>query len=77
MRGTFMENLVCDVKKGLFSEYQNASEAYSAAILKLTRNLIGASKAEYDKLRATTEQARKRTRDAKDGLEAHTQEHGC
>jgi len=72
-----MDNPVCDVKTGLFLEYQSASEAYSAAISKLSRKAFEASKAEYEKLRLTAEHARKQTRKAKDGLLAHTQHHGC
>jgi hypothetical protein len=72
-----MDNPVCDLKTSLFLEYQTASEAYSAAIFKLSRKAIGASTAEYERLRLTAEYARKRTRKAKDGLIAHTQNHGC
>jgi hypothetical protein len=72
-----MENPVCDLKTCLFLEYQTASEAYSAAIFKLSRKGVGASQAEYERLRLMAEQARKRTRKAKEGLLAHTQHHGC
>jgi hypothetical protein len=72
-----MQNPVCHVKTSLFREYQTESEAYSAAVSKLTHKVAGASKIEYERLRFTAEQARKRTRRAKDELHAHTQEHGC
>ena len=72
-----MNNPVCDIKTGLFLEYKRRSEAYSAALSKLSHQVAGASKVEYEKLRFVTEQARNRTREARDGLKAHAQEHGC
>jgi hypothetical protein len=72
-----MNNPVCDVKTGLFLEYQTASEAYSVAISRLTHKVAAASQVEYERLRFTAEQARKRTRVAKEGLQTHTHEHGC
>jgi hypothetical protein len=68
---------ICDVKTSLFREYQSASKAHSAAVSKLTHKVTEASPIEYERLCFRAEQARKRTREAKNGLEIHTQEHGC
>jgi hypothetical protein len=72
-----MHDPICDIKTSLFREYQSASQAYSAAVSKLTHKVTEASPIEYKRLCFTAKEARKRTREAKNGLEVHTLEHGC
>ena len=67
----------CDVKRQLLTAYQKATAAYSQAVAELSRKISVVSKADYTDLSLATQKARRLSAAALEGLEAHTDEHGC
>ena len=67
----------CEVKTRLVRDYQASSEAYSRAVVDLSRTVGSGSTFEYEKRRFATEEARKSTHEIKMNLESHTNNHGC
>lgn len=67
----------CPTKTVLLTAWQNAAEIYSKAVADLSRRVGVLSKAEYDRLKAVAENARKRSSEAQSNLEAHITDHGC
>jgi hypothetical protein len=67
----------CPTKGILLAAWQSAAEIYSKAVAELSRQIGILPKDEYDKLSHVADQARKRSIEAQQNLEAHVQAHGC
>jgi hypothetical protein len=67
----------CQIKTHLLRDYQASSEAYSKAVVDLSRTIGTVSMFEFEKLKFATEEARKNTLRIKISLESHANDHGC
>jgi hypothetical protein len=67
----------CATKIELLAAYQIATKLYSDAIAELAQKIGIVPKAEYDDLNLAGHKARRRSANALEVLEAHTEEHGC
>ena len=65
---------VCDIRKQLLNEWEQASKDLSAAALKLYE---APSKPDFENALREIEEARLRMNNAVFALELHSQEHGC
>jgi hypothetical protein len=67
----------CPTKAKLVTAWNTATEIYSRAVAELSRQAGALSKPQYEKLKLTAEDARKRSMQARAAVEAHIADHGC
>ena len=67
----------CDEKIRLVEEHHRAAFAYSHAVRDMNAKMRNASVAEYKILRATTDEARIKSTEARTALDRHQAEHRC
>ena len=68
---------ICQDKRRLLADYQNATEAYASAVAELARMIGVVAQADYGVLTVATQRARRLSASAHEALEAHLDEHGC
>jgi len=67
----------CQKKQKLLAEYDNAMQAYVAAVNELRSRMSTSPKALYDELYGAAEDARAKSELARKALLKHTKEHNC
>jgi len=72
-----MPAFVCDERTRLLNDYSSATLALSASVDELIQKTGTALKAEYNRLKNATDQARIGAEQARLNLERHVAEHRC
>ena len=67
----------CEQKRRLLADYDAATAAFSGLVSTLNRQIGTSSRAAYEELRRSVDEARVRSEQARLALESHVAQHGC
>jgi hypothetical protein len=73
----YHHNMACEEKSRLLAEFDQAVQAYGAAVRQLNQNRPTSSKWTYDELNRAAETARLKCEDARLALDRHRAGHRC
>lgn len=67
----------CQEKTRLLEEFRESLRLFGLAVRALASARPSATKTEYERLKISSEQARKKSEEARLALDRHVEEHGC
>jgi hypothetical protein len=67
----------CETKTNLLLTWQTATDGYTRAVSALSHGIGAISSDEYDRLCLAVENARERSKEARNDFQAHVEQHHC